>query len=338
MTALRLEAVSHAFGKIKVLQDISLNIGRGELIALLGPSGCGKTTLLRLVAGLETLQMGEIFLDGISIARPGYSLPIGQRGAGMVFQDYALFGHMTVLDNVLFGMKATHKAAGMAWLERMGIAAFAASYPHLLSGGQQQRVALARALAAKPRLLLLDEPFSGLDARLRQQVRLETRALLKAEGMAALLVTHDADEAMHLADRIILMNEGHIEQHGTAAELYCSPRTPFTARFFGYVNEYTFNHVQGVLETPFGRMHTSPTHAPNVTVIIRPEAFIIARGDCPVDAMVTLTDSCFVGHHRLYTAVCADGTQVVFTADPQPAYAVGTVLSLNVRREGIHIY
>jgi iron(III) transport system ATP-binding protein len=275
--ALELKGVTHHFGSLKALSDIALAVEPGQVVCLLGPSGCGKSTALRIAAGLEALQDGEVSIDGQVVAGPGRQLPPENRNVGLVFQDYALFPHLSVLDNVLFGLnrrpRSERRERALEMLERVDMAAYADAFPHMLSGGQQQRVALARALAPGPRVMLLDEPYSGLDARLRDQVRDEVLHLLKTTGCATLMVTHDSEEAMFMADRIVVMREGQVVQAGSPSELYCSPSNPFVAGFFSELN-----HVEGVIRdgvavTEIGSI-AAPGHSEGapVEVVIRPEA------------------------------------------------------------------
>ncbi len=249
---LNVSGVSHAYGDVRTLSGVSLHVAQGEVVALLGPSGCGKSTLLRLVCGLEPVHEGEIALEGSVVSSRKFTLPPEQRGVGLVFQDFALFPHLSVLENVLFGLETRAHAfrwlgapvsksareRAMALLARVGLESRAESPAHALSGGQQQRVALARALAPEPRLLLLDEPFSGLDSALRESVRSETLEVLRESGCAAIIVTHDPEEAMAIADRVVVLNEGKVEHDGTPTSLYFSPRTAFAARFLGALNVF----------------------------------------------------------------------------------------------------
>jgi len=250
--------VTHRYGASVAVDDVSFSIGAGEIVCLCGPSGCGKSTLLRIAAGLETLQYGALLLGGRVVAGKGFSEPPERRGVGLVFQDYALFPHLTILDNVCFGLSklpaAERRRLALAALGQVGMEGHAAKYPHQLSGGQQQRAALARALAPSPSVLLLDEPFSGLDARLREQVRDETLQVLKRNGAATLLVTHDSEEAMFLADRIVLMRGGKLTQTGAPLDLYARPASPYAATFFGEVNRLTAPVRNGVVATPFGTL------------------------------------------------------------------------------------
>jgi iron(III) transport system ATP-binding protein len=241
LVSLRANALSHDYGAKRALAHVGLSVAAGEIVCLVGPSGCGKSTLLRLIAGLERLQAGSIHLGERLMADHRFSLPPEKRGIGLVFQDYALFPHLSVVQNVRFGLDALPKAArtarAMAALRQVGMEGQADQYPHALSGGQQQRVALARAMAPAPAVLLLDEPFSGLDARLRESIRDETLHVLKQSGAATVVVTHDPEEAMFLADRIALMHEGHIVQLGAPEDLYMRPVSAFAAGFFGETNE-----------------------------------------------------------------------------------------------------
>lgn len=216
---LKMSHVSHLFGDNQVLRDISFDVAPGELVCLLGPSGCGKTTALRLAAGLEKLQVGQIAVDNQVVANPGGYVEPEKRGVGMVFQDYALFPHLNVAKNIGFGLRHLSETERMnaikAALKQVGMSEYLNAYPHELSGGQQQRIALARALAPKPRIMLLDEPFSGLDVARRADLRDTTLHVLKDAGIATVMVTHDPQEAMYMADRIIIMNDGQIMQDGS---------------------------------------------------------------------------------------------------------------------------
>jgi iron(III) transport system ATP-binding protein len=279
--ALRLQAVSHRYDGLIAVDDVSIDVGAGEIVCLVGPSGCGKSTLLRLAAGLEEIQQGDIWIGGRHVAGNGRSLPAERRGVGIVFQDYALFPHLNVLDNVRFGLSgmAARDQRGRARevLGQIGMDGLREAYPHMLSGGQQQRVALARALAPQPKVMLLDEPFSGLDVTLRQQVRDETLHLLKENGTATLLVTHDPEEAMFLADRIALMRAGRLVQVGAPVDLYCAPANTFAASFFGEVNAMDGTVSAGRVETPFGPLTARPlADGTDVTVMIRPEGLRVA--------------------------------------------------------------
>ncbi len=277
MDALALEHICHAFDEVLAVDDLSLTVGEGKLVCLLGPSGCGKTTALRVAAGLERLQKGRVLMDGRVIANGKVDVPPEARSVGLVFQDYSLFPHLTVLDNVAFGLRdlasEARRKRALEVLEQVGMARRADGYPHTLSGGQQQRVALARALAPRPRVMLLDEPFSGLDSSLRHQIRDDTLHVLKESGTATLMVTHDPEEAMFMADKVALMRDGAAVQQGTPGELYFSPQDAFVASFFGEVNRLSGRIEAGHVPTPLGQIC-----APNlpegaeVEILIRPEA------------------------------------------------------------------
>nr|WP_148253152.1 ABC transporter ATP-binding protein [Aidingimonas lacisalsi] len=278
-----MQGIRHVFGNLAAVSDVSLDVHAGEVVCLLGPSGCGKTTLLRIAAGLEAVQQGAVAIHGRTVAVSGEgSLPPEKRNVGLAFQDSALFPHLKVLENVTFGIKsqpaAQRRKRAMDLLEQLGMAPYAMAYPHTLSGGQQQRVALARALAPEPQVMLLDEPFSSLDARLRDRIRDDTLHVLKRAGAGTLLVTHDPEEAMFMADRIALMRDGWIVQFGTPRELYCYPRDPFVVTFFGDVNE-VYGRVQGsVVQTPLGAVDAGDLpEGTRAQVLIRPEALHVTE-------------------------------------------------------------
>ncbi|MDX5336625.1 MAG: ABC transporter ATP-binding protein [Marinobacter sp.] len=276
--SLMLDRVHCQFHGDSVVRDINLHLEAGEVVCLLGPSGCGKTTLLRIAAGLQVPSSGKVFLGRSLVSAPGgVQVPPEKRNVGLAFQESALFPHLTVLENVCFGIstlpKKQKQSRALDLLERLGMAGAANVYPHTLSGGQQQRVALARALAPSPRVMLLDEPFSSLDARLRDQIRDDTLHVLKELNTATLLVTHDPEEAMFMADRIALMRDGEIVQTGSPTELYCNPAEPFVVNFFGQVNEHVGIVHDGQVATPLGRLDASRfDEGANVRILIRPEA------------------------------------------------------------------
>jgi len=309
--ALDLREVSHRYGDILAVDRLSLSVGEGEVMCLLGPSGCGKTTVLRLAAGLEALQEGEIAIAGQTVAGAGMSSPPETRGVGLVFQDFALFPHLSVADNVAFGLQsvpaADREARVLRALGDVGMANQAGRFPHMLSGGQQQRVALARALVAWPSVVLLDEPFSGLDARLRDQVRDQTLHALMESQAATLMVTHDAEEAMFMADRIAVMCDGRIVQTGTPDDLYCHPGTAFVAQLFGEVNHLSASVRGGKVETPFGPLPADElADGSAAEILIRPEALRLSQAaDGPRGQVIT---SRMLGRTSLVHLSVADGT------------------------------
>lgn len=253
---LSFEDVRHSYHGKETIRGISLVAEPSEVLCLLGPSGSGKTTLLRIAAGIEAQSGGRILLNDREIAGPETFLPPERRGIGLMFQDFALFPHMTILDNVRFGLTALPKKTAieeaMAALARVGLDHAAEKYPHALSGGEQQRVALARALAPRPAVFLMDEPFSGLDSRLKDSVRSETLALLRETRATAIIVTHDAEEAMLMADRIALLRDGLLVQYGPSEELYRNPSNLFAASFFSDVNVFASTIRGGAVRTPLG--------------------------------------------------------------------------------------
>jgi putative spermidine/putrescine transport system ATP-binding protein len=280
-----LHELSRSFGTVRALDRLSLDIAPGELVALLGPSGCGKTTALRILAGFETADSGTVTVDGRDIS----AVPAAKRDMGMVFQSYSLFPNMTALENVGFGLRMRgHRQAGRRQragelLDMVGLAEHARHYPHQLSGGQQQRVALARALAIEPRVLLLDEPLSALDAKVRLQLREQIRALQQRLGTTTLFVTHDQEEALSMADRVGVMRNGTLEQVAAPDELYNRPATAFAAEFVG-----TMNRLPGELAAD-GQVTALGSTAPvvpgssvpppgPVEVLVRPEGLRVAAG------------------------------------------------------------
>jgi iron(III) transport system ATP-binding protein len=254
---LTFEDVQRRFGSIHAVRGVCLDIAPGEIVCLVGSSGCGKTTLLRLAAGLERPTGGRILINDEVVAGPGIHIPPERRGVGLMFQDFALFPHLTLLENTAFGLKALAREdaqrVAQSALERVGLAKYANEYPHILSGGEQQRVALARAIAPRPGVLMMDEPFSGLDTQLRDDMREETLTILQETRATCILVTHSCDEAMRMGNRIAVMHEGRVLQVGTAEELYHSPASINTARMFSELNEIPVIIKGSKAETPFGK-------------------------------------------------------------------------------------
>jgi len=272
---LQLSGVTRRLGGRAVVEDVSLEVRPGQVTCLLGPSGCGKSTTLRLVAGIDRPDAGEIRLDGVLVCSPARSMAPERRGVGLMFQDFALFPHLSVLGNVAFGLsgpKAERHARAMEMLERVHLTGFASAHPHELSGGEQQRVALARALAPRPRVMLMDEPFSGLDNRLRDGIRDETLEILKEEGAAVLLVTHEPDEAMRMADEIALMRDGRVVQIGAPYNVYNSPVDRAAAAFFSDLNVIRGTAKDALTETPFGSfLLPGRPDGTEVEIVIRPQ-------------------------------------------------------------------
>ncbi len=283
---LSFQDVSLSFGTVPAVRDVSFELQQGEIVCLLGPSGCGKTTLLRLAAGVELPQRGRVLMDGKEIAGPSVFVPPEKRNVGLMYQDFALFPHLTILENVAFGLRGlkrdlAHAEARNA-LRRVGLDALEGMYPHALSGGEQQRVALARAIVPRPAVMLMDEPFSGLDQRLRDRVRHETLAVLKETRATSILVTHDPVEAMGMADRILLMRQGRLIQEGTPEQLYREPIDIEAARFFCDFNELSARVSDGIAEFAVGSV-PAPGFADNtdVKVLIRPEGIRPVRQNNP---------------------------------------------------------
>jgi len=270
--ALELIDVSYAYEGRDVVRDVSLDVQAGEIVCLLGPSGCGKTTCLRIAAGLEPLERGEVRIAGARVAGKDVHVPPEKRRVGLVLQDYALFPHLTVEDNVGFGIegvpRAERRRQARALLTQVGLEHYAKAYPHEISGGEQQRVALVRALAPEPTVMLMDEPFSGLDVTLRAAVREQAVAVLRARQAPTLIVTHDPEEALAVADRIAIMREGRIVQFEEAEAVYLRPHDPFVLQFFGTPNRLSGKvGPDGGVETQLGRI-TRPGLTPGACVDI----------------------------------------------------------------------
>ena len=264
-----LKDINKTFGDYKASDHVSFGIEKGKLIGLLGPSGSGKTTILRMIAGLEQPDSGEIIIDGKVVN----DIPASERGIGFVFQSYALFRYMTVYDNIAFGLKVQKadktyiKKRVTELIELIGLKGFEKRYPSQLSGGQRQRVAFARALAPNPQLLLLDEPFAAIDAKIRQELRIWLKDMIEKLGITSIFVTHDQDEAIEVADEIIITNRGHIEQKGSPVEVYQSPETAFSASFFGQAATVRDYHVFNYFEDITGAEYA----------IVRPEFVKVTR-------------------------------------------------------------
>jgi iron(III) transport system ATP-binding protein len=319
MTLLEIKHLSKRFHRVgtPTVNDVNFSLEAGKIVALLGPSGCGKTTTLRLIAGFEQPDAGEINLENRRLFGAGIDLPPEARGIGFVFQDYALFPHLSVLENVIFGLhhlpKSERLERAREVLALVGLLVFQDRAPHQLSGGQQQRVALARALAPRPKLILLDEPFSSLDAQLRASTRLEVRRILEKIGATALLVTHDQEEAMAFADRLIVMRDGRIEQEGSPERVYAQPRTAFVANFLGRTNLIPGRANGLTCKTIFGEVKLeSPANGP-IMLSIRPEDLSFV--DSPANTLqATVIAREFKGHDITY-ALESGGLQLIVQTD-----------------------
>jgi iron(III) transport system ATP-binding protein len=340
---LRVEALSHAYGARRVVEAVALELPAGEVHCLVGPSGCGKTTVLRLIAGLEPLQGGRIQLDGGLLADGRVAVPPEARRIGLMFQDYALFPHLRVLDNVAFGLRALdarqRRQRALELLAQVNLSHYPDAWPHMLSGGEQQRVALARALAPRPRLMLLDEPFSSLDATLREQVREDTIALLRAAGTPVLMVTHDADEAVRVADRIHVMLDGRILQSGTPAELYSRPASPFVAGFFGPLNQFKGWVVAGRVSTPLGPIAAAALEDGSaVDVLIRPEALRLAKGLDMAGPRFQVQRIRDLGTNRVLELQVPDGPLLTVRMTGSADFACGDQVTVQVDARQVHVY
>jgi iron(III) transport system ATP-binding protein len=323
-------------GGAPIVEAFSLALAEGEIGCLLGPSGCGKTTALRCIAGLENIAAGEIRLRGEVVSRPGYTCPAEERRVGMVFQDYALFPHLDVLENVAFGLHAVprresrQRAAEL--LAAVGLPGSGARFPHELSGGQKQRVALARALAPGPRLLLLDEPFSNLDGDLRERLSIEVRAILKAQGATALLVTHDQNEAFAMADTVGVMRKGRIEQWDTAYNLYHRPATRFVADFVGegVLIEGMASNEDGI-DTVLGALKHCPgcelKPGMPIALLLRPDD---VQHDDDSALKAEVVKKAFRGAEFLYTLKLADGKQVLSLVPSHHNHAIGEKIGIKL--------
>lgn len=296
---LEVDGLGNRFGQTQIVTDVSFKVRPGEVVCLLGPSGSGKTTLLRLLAGLERPCTGHIVLDDTVLAGPGRFVPPEKRNIGLMFQDYALFPHLRLIENVTFGLKEMPAEAACAHatalLERVGLAARAGDWPHMLSGGEQQRLTLARTLAPGPRLILMDEPFSNLDQRLRQRMREMTLALLAEHGISAIIVTHAPDEAMLIASRVVLLERGHVLQTGTPEELYRRPASLFAARFLADLNEIPADCRAGLASCALGSFPAPAAPDGPALVCCRPKALAVIAGG--PNGTATITDCRFVGEH-----------------------------------------
>ncbi len=351
---LEIRSLRRVFEGRAVVDDVSLRINPGQVTCLLGPSGCGKSTTLRMIAGVEMQDSGEIFVDGRLICDTVFRVPPEGREIGLMFQDFALFPHLSVAENVAFGLKSGTKTDKRArvreLLRRVDLLRFIDEYPHQLSGGEQQRVALARALAPRPKIMLMDEPFSGLDNRLRDGIRDETLSILKEEDTAVLLVTHEPDEAMRMADEIALMRDGKIVQQGAPYNVYTRPVDRAAVAFFSDTN-VLHAQVQGALaQTPFGRF-LAPGHADGtaVDIVFRPQHVRIDFDRNGQGPKPTATDGTaargvvkrarFMGNESLVEfAMDYDGSELRVTVPNVFLPRVGTPLWLTIRRDKCFVF
>jgi iron(III) transport system ATP-binding protein len=326
-----------------VLRYLSLAVAPGEVICLAGPSGCGKSTLLRLIAGLERVQSGLMEVDGRVIADATVHLAPERRGVGMVFQDLALFPHLSAIENVTFGLgslpRSERASVALAMLQRVGLADRAAELPHRLSGGQQQRVALARALVTKPRLLLLDEPFSSLDVGSRGRMQREALALLKGSGITAILVTHDHEEAKMMADRIALMAAGRIVQFGAPAALYRTPADGYVAAFFGEINRIAGIVAGGVVATPLGRIAAPDlVEGGRADIRIRPEAILAAEEG----TAARVTGARMLGGSALLDLQVEDGSteglELQMRLASRDLVEIGALIQIRLDPQGVFVF
>ena len=341
---LEVRNITCQYEKTKVVEDVSFELSEGTLACLLGPSGCGKTTILRAIAGFHSLMSGEIYLDGEQISAPGYILKPELRQLGMVFQDHALFPHMSVFDNVAAGLQDFHgkarKALVHSMLERVRLNGKEHRFPHELSGGQQQRIALARALAPRPRLLLMDEPFSNLDVELRETLGVEVRNLLRDSGTTCLLVTHDQQDAFTFSDKVGVMNDGRIQQWDSAYALYHEPVSRFVADFIGQ-GAFLKGYVRegGIVETELAILHGKVPSGCKpgcpVKVLVRPDD-VVHNDESTLSARIVSRN--FRGSSYLYTLELDSGTQILSMVHSHHDYALGEQLGIQLELEHLVVF
>lgn len=349
---LTLAGVTRRLGGRSVVDDVSLQVAAGQVTCLLGPSGCGKSTTLRLIAGVDRPDDGAIEIDGTPVSSAGAFVAPEHRGVGLMFQDFALFPHLSVRDNVAFGLKGTRAARAARaeeMIERVELTYHIDDFPHQLSGGEQQRVALARALAPRPKVMLMDEPFSGLDNRLRDGIRDQTLAILKDEGTAILLVTHEPDEAMRMGDEIALMRDGKIVQKGNPYDVYNRPVDRDAAAFFSDLNGIDAVAQGGRVETAFGAFD-APGFADGTAmeVVIRPQHIRIdfdrgGRGPNPTpeDGMPvrgTVARARYMGRESLVEFTLDDGSDIRASVPSVFLPRPGTIMWLMLRRKSCFVF
>ena len=354
--SLQLTDIYKSFGSVSVVENLNLTLFPGKITCLLGPSGCGKSTTLRIAAGLEKQDLGEVYLKGKLISSPeSYHLPPEKRNIGFMFQDFALFPHLNVRKNIEFAMDSSKNSKSLTndsndLLRKIGLEGFHAQFPHMLSGGEQQRVALARAIAGMPEVMLMDEPFSGLDKRLRDEIRDETLTIMKEEGTAVLLVTHEPEEAMKMADNIALMRAGKIVQEGAPYNIYNNPVDSKAASFFSDINKLVSKVKRGRTETPFGPFITPGfEEGSEVEIIIRPQHLKIdfdrnGRGPDPtvqdgVPARGFVFSARFLGKESILELVMESDKSKLKVLIPGvflPDF--NTPLWLSMRRDRCHVF
>ncbi len=349
---LQIDGLTRILGGRAVVEDLSLTVEAGQVTCLLGPSGCGKSTTLRLVAGVDRQDAGTVSLCGSVVSDATRHLVPEARGVGLMFQDFALFPHLNVARNIAFGLRrgVAAQARVAELLERIDLSGYGAKHPHELSGGEQQRVALARALAPRPKVLLMDEPFSGLDNRLRDGIRDATLCVLKEEGTAVLLVTHEPDEAMRMADEIALMRDGRIVQRAAPYNIYNAPVDRSAAAFFSDINTLTSRVTGALTSTPFGQfLAPGLPDGTEVDIVFRPQHVRIdfdrgGRGPAPTaqegtPARGTVQRARFMGKESLVEFVMDDGTSLVTATVPAVFLPKpGTAMWLSIRRERCFVF
>jgi iron(III) transport system ATP-binding protein len=330
---LEISHLAKAFQQTPVLRDVSLSVRAGQITALLGPSGCGKTTTLRLIAGFEFPDSGTITINGRVVASSTVRAAAEERRVGMVFQEYALFPHLNVADNVAFGLKGSKNEKAARVTEMLHLVALpdvGQRMPYELSGGQQQRIALARALAPQPDILLLDEPFSNLDVTLRGQMRVEVRSILKQAGITCVFVTHDQEEALSFADEVAVMLSGRVAQAASPQHLYHHPATKEVAAFVGESN-FLSGVAQGeTVECSLGRLPLDKSAHGSVIILIRPEWLRLNEPNAQTDATIAWRE--FYGHDQRIGIQLADGTRLVMRSASEDDYVVGESVRVSVSR------